>query len=65
VVDSRVQAQLAVRSLPRRFGRRSGLGHLAAFGDADQPRAMQRGSMLDRTVGRPEQPGCRAPIPPA
>jgi hypothetical protein len=65
VVDSRVHAQLAVRSTPRRLDRRRGLGHLIAFGDADQPRAMQRGGVPDRAIGRPEQPGCRASVAPA
>jgi len=50
VVDTRVHAKLSFRGAPGRIDRRPRLGDLIAPGDADQPRAVQRGSMADRAV---------------
>ena len=56
VVDTWVHAKLTLRGAPRCVDRRRGLGDLIALGDADQPRAVQCGSMADRAVRGTQQP---------
>jgi hypothetical protein len=65
VVDARVDAQLTLRGAPWRIDRRPGLGDLIASGDADQPGAVQRGGVANRTVRGPQQPARGNPVAPA
>ena len=52
VVNSRIDAQFAMRGAAGSLDGPTGLGDLIVGGDADQPGAVQGGRMCDRAVGR-------------
>src|ERR671934_2370236 len=65
VIDTRIDADLALRGSLRCLNRRSRLRNLIVRSDANQPGPVKRSCMLDRGIWRTQQPGRGATVPPS
>ena len=52
MIDTWIDAELTFRGLARRLNCRPRLGNLIVRGDKNQPGAVKRGGMSDRTIWR-------------